>query len=222
MEGKIMEALVNGKTMTTEEVCRALGCDKVTLLRNWRDIETVSGAETVKKIEQGKTTYWAEPEVTLILEKMKGNSNNQSNLPSRLEGIQTSQSRVLKLHILQKQMQDIYEAEIAELKAKTEADKPKVEFFDQVADSADALQMRDVAGVLNLSGWGRNKIFDYLRKHDILDDRNIPYREYQDRGYFRVVEQKYTDKEGDTHINLKTLVYQRGVDFIRRLIQEAA
>ena len=117
-------------------------------------------------------------------------------------------------------MQDIYEAEIAGLKAKAEADRPKVEFFDQVADSSDALQMRDVAGVINLHGWGRNSIFELLRKNRILDDRNIPYREYQDQGYFRVIEQKWTDKNGDTHINLKTLVYQRGVDFIRRLIQE--
>jgi hypothetical protein len=28
------------------------------------------------------------------------------------------------------------------------------------------------------------------------------------KGYFRVIEQKHTDKEGETHINLKTLVYQ--------------
>jgi phage antirepressor YoqD-like protein len=77
--------------------------------------------------------------------------------------------------------------------------------------------MRDVAGVLNINGWGRNKIFEYLRKQDVLDDRNVPYREFQDRGYFRVIEQKWTDGEGETHISLKTLVYQKGVDYIRRL-----
>jgi phage antirepressor YoqD-like protein len=191
-------------------------------MRNWREIETCAGATQVKKIENGKPTFWTEPEVTLLLEKMKGNANNQSGLPSRLEGIETRQSRVLQLQILQKQMQDIYEAEIAELKAKTEADRPKVEFFDQVANSGDALQMRDVAGVLNLPCWGRNTIFDFLRKKEVLDSRNIPYRKFQDQGYFRVIEQKWTNNEGETHISLKTLVYQRGVDFIRKLIQEAA
>jgi len=208
--------------MTTAEVCNALGCDRTTLMRNWREIETCAGATQVEKVENGKPTYWTEAELTLLLEKIKGNANNQHNLSKTAEVIETSQSRVLKLQILQKQMQDIYEAEIAELKAQAEADRPKVEFFDQVADSGDALQMRDVAGVLNLQGWGRNRIFSFLRQHGVLDSRNVPYREFQDRGYFRVVEQKWTDREGDTHISLKTLVYQRGVDYIRKLIQDAA
>jgi phage antirepressor YoqD-like protein len=206
------------KKIITDEVCRVLGCDKSTLMRNWREIESVVGAATVKNIEHGKPTYWTETEITLLLEKMKGNANNQHDLASSLQGIETSKSRVLQLQILQKQMQDIYEAEIAELKAKTEADRPKVEFFDQVADSKDAIQMRDVAAVLNIPGWGRNKIFALLRQLKILDNRNIPYRAYQDKGYFRVIEQEFTDSEGETHINLKTLVYQSGVDFVRKVI----
>ena len=109
---------------------------------------------------------------------------------------------------------------ISELETKSEADRPKVEFFDQVASSGDALQMRDVAGVLNMKGWGRNNIFALLRNEGILDSRNIPYREYQDRGYFRVIEQTWTDNEGETHVSLKTLVYQRGVGFIRSLVRE--
>jgi len=117
------------KQMTTTEVCQILGCDKVTLFRNWQEIETVSGAETVKKVEQGKPTFWTEAEITLLLEKMKGNANNQYNLANEIEGIKTSQSRVLQLQILQKQMQAIYEDEIADLKAKAEVDKPKVDFF---------------------------------------------------------------------------------------------
>jgi hypothetical protein len=36
-----------------------------------------------------------------------------------------------------------------------------------------------------------------------------------------VIEQKWTDAEGETHINLKTLVYQQGVDYIRKLINQA-
>ncbi len=107
------------------------------------------------------------------------------------------------------------DARIAEL-------EPKAEFFDQVADSKDAIPMREVAAVLNIPGIGRNNLFSILRREKILDGNNIPYREYQDRGYFRVVESRWADKEGDTHINFKTLVYQRGIDFIRRMIKEEA
>jgi prophage antirepressor-like protein len=114
------------------------------------------------------------------------------------------------------------EKEKQELQTKNLEMLPKAEFFDQVADSKDALQMRDVAGVLNVPGYGRNTLFEFLRKQGVLDSRNIPYRKYQDQGYFRVIEQKWTDGEGETHISLKTLVYQRGVDYIRKLVQEAA
>jgi prophage antirepressor-like protein len=100
--------------------------------------------------------------------------------------------------------------------------KPKAEFFDAVADSRDVLQMRDVAATLNLPGWGRNRIFKFLREQKVLDTRNVPYREYEDRSYFRVIELKWSDSEGDTRISLKTLVYQKGVDYIRKLIEGGA
>ena len=210
-----MKALTASKTMTLKEIAEITGAAYSTI---------AAYAQKAGWTENGKPTLLDEQQVTLILEAMKTpvSSGAKSNLLNEIEGIKTSQSRVLQLRILQKQMQEIYEAEIAELKAQAEADRPKVEFFNQVSDSGDALQMRDVAGVLNLSGWGRNKIFYFLRKEGVLDDRNIPYREYQDRGYFRLIEQKWTDKEGETHINLKTLVYQRGVEFIRKLIGKTA
>jgi phage antirepressor YoqD-like protein len=102
-----------------------------------------------------------------------------------------------------------------ETESKLAITEPKAEFFDQVADSNDAFNMRNVAAVLNIHGWGRNKIFQHLRSKGVLDDRNVPYRKYQERGYFRVIEQYYTDKKGKNHIYLKTLVYQRGIKFIR-------
>ena len=57
-----------------------------------------------------------------------------------------------------------------------------------------------------------------LGSSGFLDRNNLPYREYQDRGYFRVIEQKWTDDDGETHLATKTLVHQKGVDFIRRLV----
>lgn len=95
--------------------------------------------------------------------------------------------------------------------------KPKVEFFDTVANSKTALPMDKVAKVLDM-GIGRNKLFELLREKKILDRSNIPYQTYVDRGYFRVVEQKYTKPSGETVVTTKTLVYQRGVDYIRKLV----
>lgn len=98
--------------------------------------------------------------------------------------------------------------------------KPKAEFFDAVTDSKDAISMAEVAKVLDM-GIGRNKLFEFLRDKEILQKDNRPYQKYVDRGYFRVVEQKYDKPYGETGINIKTLVFQSGVDYIRkRLIEE--
>jgi hypothetical protein len=82
-------------------------------MRNWREIEESAGkgagATPFKQINRGRgnKTFWTEVEVTLLLEKMKGNANNQSDLPSRLEGVETSQSLDLQLALVERQAKDI-------------------------------------------------------------------------------------------------------------------
>lgn len=97
---------------------------------------------------------------------------------------------------------------------------PKAQFFDAVADSKTAISMNEVAKVLAINGYGRNKMFDFLRNEGILDRFNVPYQRYVDCGWFRVIEQKYM-VNGEPHINTKTLVYQKGVDAIRKRIMKA-
>lgn len=95
--------------------------------------------------------------------------------------------------------------------------KPKADFFDAVADSKTAVAIGDVANVLGIKGIGRNKLFDILREKKVLKDDNQPYRQFIDNGYFRVIEQKY-QKNGETVITFKTLVYQKGIDYIRKIV----
>jgi phage antirepressor YoqD-like protein len=66
-------------------------------------------------------------------------------------------------------------------------------------------------------GIGRNRLFAFLRYKGVLMPNNQAYQEYIDRGYFRTIEQKYSRPDGSVHISIKTLVYQRGLDFIRKL-----
>lgn len=99
--------------------------------------------------------------------------------------------------------------------------KPKEEFFDAVADSKDAIEIGKVAKVLNFSGIGRNKLFEILRNKGILMKDNVPYQKYIDNGCFRTIEQKYSTPEGEIRISIKTLVYQKGVDFIRKTLEAA-
>ncbi len=100
-----------------------------------------------------------------------------------------------------------------------ESSKPKIDFFDSVADSKDAIEMGSVAKVLN-RGIGRNRLFDFLRKKGVLLGNNEPSQRYIDAGYFRTIEQKFTKNDGSTCINIKTLVYQKGIQFIQRLLDK--
>ena len=92
--------------------------------------------------------------------------------------------------------------------------KPKAEFYDDVTGSID---IGSVAKVLNIPNMGRNKLFSFLHENKILNKRNEPYQEYVDKGYFRQIETSW-EHNGTTHINLKTVVFQKGVDYIRQLV----
>lgn len=99
-----------------------------------------------------------------------------------------------------------------------EEQKPKVEFFDTVAGSKTAIEMKEVANVLNFDKLGRNKLFQILRDNGILTRKNQPYQKFIDCGYFRTIEQEWQNSYGETNISIKTLVYQSGVDYIRKLL----
>lgn len=97
---------------------------------------------------------------------------------------------------------------------------PKALFFDQVASSKDAVEMGKVAKVLNIPGFGRNKLFEFLRNNGVLMKNNLPYQRYCDSRHFRVIETKYTTPEGEVKVSFKTLVYQKGLDYIRKLVEQ--
>ena len=95
--------------------------------------------------------------------------------------------------------------------------QPKADFYDTVASSESLLSMADVAKVLD-KGIGRNRLFTLLRSRGILQDNNVPYQRFVDAGYFNVVESSYM--AGDNAIvSTVTYVKQKGVDYIRKLLE---
>lgn len=109
--------------------------------------------------------------------------------------------------------------QLEEQKLLIEDMSPKADFFDAVTDSKTAVDMAVVAKTLNM-GIGRNQLFEFLRDKGILDRRNMPYQQYCDRGLFRVVESQFTKPDGTACVNFKTVVFQKGMDYIRRKLTE--
>ena len=109
------------------------------------------------------------------------------------------------------------QAEIIELQQKQiEIAAPKVDFFDAVTDSKDAIDIGSAAKVLNL-GIGRNRLFEFLRENGVFMSNNQPYQSHIDNGHFRTIEQKFVKPDGSACINIKTVVYQKGLSYIRKL-----
>jgi anti-repressor protein len=99
--------------------------------------------------------------------------------------------------------------------------KPKADFYDAVAGSKSAIHIGQAAKILDFPRMGQNNLFVFLREQAILQSDNIPYQRYVDAGYFRVILQKYQTPNGETHTTATTLVYPRGLSFIRRQLEQA-
>jgi Rha family phage regulatory protein len=102
---------------------------------------------------------------------------------------------------------------VEQQKARIEADKPKVEFHDHVAEAINCQTIDEVAKVL---GTGQNRLFAWLRDAGMLKPGNLPYQRFVDEGYFRVVERQFKDKRGESHTYTRTLVTGKGLAYIQK------
>ena len=107
------------------------------------------------------------------------------------------------------------EADVARL-------KPKADTMDALMATDTALPIGSVAKALYKDfGMGRNNMFRVLREKGILMANNEPKQVYIDRGYFRVVERRF-EVRGKMKVGTQTLVYQKGVNFICKLLRPEA
>ena len=122
------------------------------------------------------------------------------------------------LFVLQNNKQLIEAIESKELEIK--ALEPAKDFYDTVTKIDTWFEMSEVSKILNIQGYGRNKVFRLLRDHGVLRRNNEPYQRYVDCGYFKIVEEVYELPYGETDIYRKTVVSNKGIEHIKKIIQE--
>lgn len=94
--------------------------------------------------------------------------------------------------------------------------KPKVDFYDQVADTTTSFDMQEVSAMLKLN-YGRNILFKKLRSAKVLMNDNLPYRNLLDDGKFIVVETKWMNhKTEQVTATTQTRITQKGLDWLQR------
>lgn len=221
-----MNELSLEKTMTVKEIAQAMGVSTDTVKNCIRRIMP-------DKMQNGKTTFLNEQEVTMISKELKSNtfvsSHQTYEVSSQVKNTTTRLEVLANYKAATQAMIELLEAEKAELQAENERQAaqikeqaPLVDFAKAVTESTDCIDIGQAAKVLNVKGIGRNKLFEILREKGVLDRKNQPYQKYVDSGYFRVIETSFCLPDGTQKINLKTLVFQKGVNFIREIIKQAA
>lgn len=106
--------------------------------------------------------------------------------------------------------------------------QPKVEFYDAVTKSKGSESFKIVAQslknkVLRVPVFGQNKLIDILREMKIIYGKGngiYPYQNYINDGCFEVVNYPFKDKNGRPHIGHKTLITQRGKQFVAKVVKQ--
>ena len=94
---------------------------------------------------------------------------------------------------------------------------PKVEMWDVAMGSNQLFEMSAVAKILNFRNMGRNNLFEYLKGKSLLRYNKEPYQQYVDNKCFKIVEQSF-DAGNGVQIYRKTMVTQKGIDYIGKLL----
>lgn len=191
--------------MTTKEVADILGVDVKTVQRAALSLDM-----DVERSGSSHTMLFDEAQATAIKLEIENHSKVNALTPK------TNLERQL---IIQQAMQ-IQAEMIEELQSKVSRLEPAANFAYQLCSSKDTIEIGECAKVLN-KNIGRNRLFEFLRNSNVLQSNNIPYQKYIDAGYFRVIESKYVTPNGETKISLKTVVFQKGVAYINKLLSKA-
>lgn len=103
---------------------------------------------------------------------------------------------------------------IKNLELTIEEQRPLVDFANKVSDSSNLIDMGKMAKLLKDEhiNIGRNRLFEWLRRKEILMKNNMPYQRYIDGGYFQVKESVYETLYGSktqqtTYITGKGQIY---------------
>jgi anti-repressor protein len=110
---------------------------------------------------------------------------------------------------------------IKSLEQKIEEQKPLVAFANKVSDSSNLIDMGKMAKLLKDEHIkiGRNRLFEWLRRKEILMKNNVPYQRYIDGGYFEVKESVYETAYG-SKTNITTFVTGKGQIYLTEKLRK--
>lgn len=94
---------------------------------------------------------------------------------------------------------------------------PKVESFDTFIDAEGFYNIEQVGKLL---GFGRNKMYKYLRDKEVLKKNNLTYQRFIDSEYF-VVKENTLVKGEFVKVHTQTFVTPKGLTYIEKLVNKS-
>lgn len=95
------------------------------------------------------------------------------------------------------------------------------DFVKRATDSGVLKDLLDVPTILGIEGIDKNKMLSILRSNGVLNEDNIPYQEYIDKKFFRVIAFEYSDNKCTIKTNKRVFVYKTGINLISKTIKKA-
>lgn len=160
----------------------------------------------------GRFEHWVFDEVLPSIRK-----HGAYMTPETIEKVLLNPDTIISLATALKEEQQ----KTAKLTAENAELKPKAAFADTVSNSTGALNMSQMAKLLHNKhiDMGRNRLMNFLRNEKILMQDNLPYQQYIERGYFKVIE-SVVGNEQYPMTKTSTLVLPAGQQFIFNLLEK--
>lgn len=172
------------------------------------------------KLPEAKSfKHWVTSEVLPSIRKTGGYvSNDELFIATYLPNVDESTKNLFRLNL---QTIRQLNAKVDTQAKKIEADKPKVEFAEQVHDSTNLSSIEDFAKALHDEDIhiGRNKLYKWLRENKYLMHDNVPYQQFIDRGLFAVTESTYSAK-GEIRTAYTTRITGKGQLYITAKLRQ--
>ena len=95
-------------------------------------------------------------------------------------------------------------------------------YVKRALDSNVLKDLYDLPAILNIPGIGITEVLKVLRDNSVIDESNMPYQEYVDKGWFRVDTHSYVDKTAGTVIHKRVFCYKVAINQIRKMLDKMA
>ncbi|EDO9415748.1 antirepressor, BRO family protein [Campylobacter coli] len=94
--------------------------------------------------------------------------------------------------------------------------QPKIESYNDLMETKDLIDFLEFSKIIKI---GRTTLFSKLRQLRILMSDNMPYQEYITRGYFKCVENAFT-QNNIKRIYTKTMITAKGQDYLVKKLKD--